>query len=162
MVQIIDTDDDMEIHIENSGKKVFFLGSGPDRGRSPVEWGDFPSVRLFVPLSPPLSREWVLSWKKLHVPLALDHMLSPLGGKKQPVPSNLFQFICMDHHCIIYSKTHCDLLSAKTTYLIAVFGGLLERTIFDLLLCMAHISTCIGANLKNYMRSGKDFSRTTI
>ena len=23
----------------------FFLGSGPDRGRSPVEWGDFPSVR---------------------------------------------------------------------------------------------------------------------
>jgi len=28
-------------------------GSGPDRGRSPVEWGDFPfvrlSVRLFVP-----------------------------------------------------------------------------------------------------------------
>ena len=26
----------------------FFLGSGPDRGRSPVEWGDFPSVRLFV------------------------------------------------------------------------------------------------------------------
>ena len=32
-------------------------GSGPDRGRSPVEWGDFPSVhtyvRLFVP--PPLA-----------------------------------------------------------------------------------------------------------
>ena len=25
-----------------------FLGSGPDRGRSPVEWGDFPYVRLFV------------------------------------------------------------------------------------------------------------------
>ena len=23
-------------------------GSGPDRGRSPVEWGDFPSVRLSV------------------------------------------------------------------------------------------------------------------
>ena len=23
-------------------------GSGPDRGRSPVEWGDFPSVRPFV------------------------------------------------------------------------------------------------------------------
>ena len=22
-----------------------FLGSGPNRGRSPVEWGDFPSVR---------------------------------------------------------------------------------------------------------------------
>ena len=107
-------------------------------------------------------KQIILSWKKLHVPLALDHMLSPLGGKKQPVPSNLFQFICMDHHCIIYSKTHCDLLSAQTTYLIAVFGGLLERTIFDLLLCMAHISTCIGANLKNYMRSGKDFSRTTI
>ena len=23
-------------------------GSGPDRGRSPVEWGDFPSVRTFI------------------------------------------------------------------------------------------------------------------
>ena len=29
-----------------------FLGSGPDRGRSPVEWGDFPSVCLFVRSSP--------------------------------------------------------------------------------------------------------------
>ena len=29
-------------------------GSGPDRGRSPVEWGDFPSVRTFVRPSPPL------------------------------------------------------------------------------------------------------------
>ena len=28
-------------------------GSGPDRGRSPVEWGDFPSVHLSV-RSPPL------------------------------------------------------------------------------------------------------------
>ena len=27
-------------------------GSGPDRGQSPVEWGDFPSIRLFV--CPPL------------------------------------------------------------------------------------------------------------
>ena len=26
----------------------FFLGSGPGRGRSPVEWGDFPFVRLSV------------------------------------------------------------------------------------------------------------------
>ena len=25
-------------------------GSGPDRGRSPVEWGDFPSVRTSVRL----------------------------------------------------------------------------------------------------------------
>ena len=25
-----------------------FLGSGPGRGRSPVEWGDFPSVRPSV------------------------------------------------------------------------------------------------------------------
>ena len=31
-----------------------FLGSGPDRGRSPVEWGDFPSVRSFVRPFPPL------------------------------------------------------------------------------------------------------------
>merc|ERR1712082_20909 len=30
-------------------------GSGPDRGRSPVEWGDFPSVRQSVrPSVPPL------------------------------------------------------------------------------------------------------------
>ena len=30
-------------------------GSGPDRGRSPVEWGDFPSVRPSVrPSVPPL------------------------------------------------------------------------------------------------------------
>ena len=30
-------------------------GSGPDRGQSPVEWGDFPSVRPFVhPYVPPL------------------------------------------------------------------------------------------------------------
>ena len=31
-------------------------GSGPDRGRSPVEWGDFPYVRPFIRLSvrPPL------------------------------------------------------------------------------------------------------------
>ena len=28
------------------------LGSGPDSGRSPVEWGDFPSIHLFV-RSPP-------------------------------------------------------------------------------------------------------------
>ena len=25
-----------------------FLGSGPDRGQSPVEWGDFPYFRSFV------------------------------------------------------------------------------------------------------------------
>ena len=104
----------------------------------------------------------ILSWKKLHVPLALDHMLSPLGGGKKPVSSNLFQFICVDDHYIIYKKLHCDLLSAQTTHSIAVFEELLERTIFDLLLCRAHISTCIGANLKNYMRSVKDFSSTTI
>ena len=27
---------------------LYFLGSGPDRGRSPVEWGDFLSVRTSV------------------------------------------------------------------------------------------------------------------
>ena len=35
----------------------------------------------------------LLSWKKLHVPLAIDHIFSPPGRKKQPVLSNLFQFI---------------------------------------------------------------------
>ena len=29
-------------------------GSGPDRGQSPVEWGDIPSVRPSVRTSPPL------------------------------------------------------------------------------------------------------------
>ena len=33
---------------------ILFLGSGPDRGRSPVEWGDFPYVRSSVCTSPPL------------------------------------------------------------------------------------------------------------
>ena len=28
-------------------------GSGPDRGRSPVEWGDFPSIHLYVRPFPP-------------------------------------------------------------------------------------------------------------
>ena len=27
---------------------LWFLGSGPNQGRSPVEWGDFTSVRSFV------------------------------------------------------------------------------------------------------------------
>ena len=30
-----------------------FLGSGPGRGRSPVEWGEIPSVRPSVRSSPP-------------------------------------------------------------------------------------------------------------
>ena len=33
--------------IPAKGRDVF-LGSGPDWGRSPVEWGDFPSVRTSV------------------------------------------------------------------------------------------------------------------
>ena len=32
-----------------------FLGSGPGRGRSPVEWGDFPSIRTSV--HPPLKAQ---------------------------------------------------------------------------------------------------------
>ena len=31
-------------------------GSGPDRGRSPVEWGYFPYVRSHPPLGPPAAR----------------------------------------------------------------------------------------------------------
>ena len=36
--------------------QLYFLGSGPDRGQSPVEWEDFPSVRWYVGffVSPPL------------------------------------------------------------------------------------------------------------
>ena len=33
------------INTRTSGSFPVFLGSGPGRGRSPVEWGDFPSVR---------------------------------------------------------------------------------------------------------------------
>ena len=33
----------------NDASSCHFLGSGPGRGRSPVEWGDFPSVRSSVP-----------------------------------------------------------------------------------------------------------------
>ena len=33
---------------------TFFFGSGPDRGQSPVELGDFPYVRLYIrPSVPP-------------------------------------------------------------------------------------------------------------
>ena len=32
-------------HRENPCLFLVFLGSSPDRGRSPVEWGDFPFVR---------------------------------------------------------------------------------------------------------------------
>ena len=39
-----------------SFQPCYFLGSGPDRGRSPVEWGEIPSVRPSVrPSVPPLA-----------------------------------------------------------------------------------------------------------
>ena len=39
-------------------------GSGPDRGRSPVEWGDFPFVRTYVRTSvrPPLWPSGLAGW----------------------------------------------------------------------------------------------------
>ena len=37
------------------GSVIHFLGSGPIRARSPLEWGDFQSVCLFVRLSVPPS-----------------------------------------------------------------------------------------------------------
>ena len=37
--------------------QISFLGSGPDRGRSPVEWGDFPFVRSSPPLGHPARLE---------------------------------------------------------------------------------------------------------
>ena len=49
-----------------------FLGSGPDRGQSPVEWGDFsvrlsvcPFVHLSVRTSPPLGHQSRVSIKLL-------------------------------------------------------------------------------------------------
>ena len=122
---------DVHIGSEKSNEEIR-VGIGRNKGAATAQRGDRLTEGLNQPMDRP-TNSGVLSWKKLHVPLVLDHMLSPLGGKKQPVTSNLFQFICMDHHCIIYDKPHFDLLSAQTTYLIAAFGGLLERTIFDLL-----------------------------
>ena len=37
-------------------------GSGSDRGQSPVEWGDFLFVPLFVHSSPPLRLGWLAGW----------------------------------------------------------------------------------------------------
>ena len=37
-----------QIFVSNSCVQ-YFLGSGPDRGRSPVEWGVFPFIHSFVP-----------------------------------------------------------------------------------------------------------------
>ena len=47
----------------DKNEKFQFLGSDPDRGRSPVEWGDFPSVHSFV-----------------HTPAWLDGPQTWLGG----------------------------------------------------------------------------------
>ena len=44
-------DDDLWHH--HIGRFSPFLGSGPGRGRSPVEWGEIPSVRPFVRSSVP-------------------------------------------------------------------------------------------------------------
>ena len=60
-------------------------GSGPDRGQSPVEWGDFPSVCLSV--HPP-SEAWLAGWLGLRPgwlglrPGWLD--LRPAGLAKKP------------------------------------------------------------------------------
>ena len=37
---------------ECSGAHIRFFGSGPNRGQSPLEWGDFPSVRRLRPNQP--------------------------------------------------------------------------------------------------------------
>ena len=46
-----------------------FLGSGPDRGRIPLEWGEIPSIRTSVRPSP----------------LALLAFLAPLEGPQTPL-----------------------------------------------------------------------------
>ena len=43
--------------IWNASYFFSFLGSGPGRGRGPVEWGDFPSVRTSVCTPPCFNRE---------------------------------------------------------------------------------------------------------
>ena len=58
MVNIDDDDeeggDDDEKYQDD--EKSIFLGSGPDRERSPVEWGDFPYVHPPVCPFPPLGQ----------------------------------------------------------------------------------------------------------
>ena len=48
-------------------------GSGPDRGRSPVEWGDFPYVRSFV-----------RSFIRTSVPPPLGHTARPQAQPARP------------------------------------------------------------------------------
>ena len=50
---------------------ISFLGSSPDRGRSPVEWGDFPSFR------PSVHTNWETLVKQGKV--TADHLM-PLGN----------------------------------------------------------------------------------
>ena len=66
------------------------LGSGPDRGRSPVEWGDFPFVHPFVCSSPPLwaiFSSFILSFYLLYFLSFFTSAFLPL------VHSSLFSFL---------------------------------------------------------------------
>ena len=48
-------------NIQLARHKKSFLGSGPNRGQNPVEWGDFLSVCLYIcPPSGPSSQAWSL------------------------------------------------------------------------------------------------------
>ena len=40
------------VNQQEKRKNVLFLGSGPDRGQSPVEWGEILFVHLSIRLSP--------------------------------------------------------------------------------------------------------------
>ena len=61
-----------------------FLGSGPDRGRSPVEWGEIPFVRPFVRPPRGLSQAQGGSSQVLGGPRqALEGQIQVLGGPSQ-------------------------------------------------------------------------------
>ena len=95
-----------------------FLGSGPDRGRSPVEWGDFPFVRLSVCSSPP--QAWLdgpeggtngqtNKWTELKSPLY--RTLSPIGAADQKNNLTLEKVLTSGHNIsvkfqLILKKLH--------------------------------------------------------
>ena len=68
-----------------SGFASEFLGSGPNRGQSPIEWGEIPSIRLFVHLTPKgLSQAQGGPSQVLEGPSqAQEHQIQALGGPSQ-------------------------------------------------------------------------------
>ena len=74
----------LQFHLSLHGGRQ---GGGPDRGRSPVEWGDFLSVRSFVRPSvrPPLWTSGLAGWPKVGDG-QMDRWTDPIGAAALPTP----------------------------------------------------------------------------